>query len=252
VRAPYAIAPPRIHDGGGTCTPFAAREREYAGWPESRGERGLKKPAKSGCGRAARPAPSLRLLEVWRIDGVVWRPRRVFYRRALRFRHEADQLAWKLNDQEALHHSTSEHHVLILLALARGRRRVVELGTGAGWTSACLAVDDSKRVVRTFDPHEREHRNEYLNLAGMARDRIVLNDRPGREPDGLPADFIFIDSSHKRDETIREIEAWRPFLLPGAVVAFHDYNPEWPGVSEAISELGLKGQDIAGIYVWKP
>jgi len=183
----------------------------------------------------------------------VRRPRRFFYRRTIRYEREARQLAEQLDDRWTIHSATPIDDVMLLLALAHGRRRVVELGTGPGWTAASFVLDDRRRVVRTYDPFEREHRDKYLSLAGKARDRIVLNDRPGCEPDGLPADFLFVDSSHDRAETIQEIEAWRPCLLPGAVVAFHDYNsPEWPGISEAISDLGLEGVDIDGVYVWKP
>jgi len=47
------------------------------------------------------------------------------------------------------------------------------------------------------------------------------------------------------------VRAWRAALIPGAVVAFHDYgHPEHPGVRDAIPELGLAGAETNGIFIW--
>ena len=44
--------------------------------------------------------------------------------------------------------------------------------------------------------------------------------------------------------------AWRPVLAPGATVAFDDYaNPDYPGVREAIAELGLAGERRGAMFV---
>ncbi len=41
-------------------------------------------------------------------------------------------------------------------------------------------------------------------------------------------------------------------MVPGGAVAFHDYDhPEYPGVREAVEELGLRGQPVGGMFVWR-
>ena len=65
-------------------------------------------------------------------------------------------------------------------------------------------------------------------------------------------DLLFIDSSHERQATIDEWHAWRPRLAPDALVGFHDCDhPEFPGIAQAIEELGLSGQRRAGMFVWR-
>ena len=47
-------------------------------------------------------------------------------------------------------------------------------------------------------------------------------------------------------------ERSRRWLGPGALVVLHDYgNPAYPGVAEAVQELGLSGREHAGMWVWE-
>jgi predicted O-methyltransferase YrrM len=165
----------------------------------------------------------------------------VFYVRALR-------LARKADDEWSLISATAPHHLLLLLRLARGRRRVVELGTGSAWGTVVLALGDPRRSVRSFDPFDLGGRERYLALAGAARKRITLYPRPGAEPDGESADFVFIDSSHGYEDTVSEFRAWLPHLEPRAIVVFHDY--ESFEVARAIDSLALDGKNVKGVYVW--
>lgn len=130
---------------------------------------------------------------------------------------------------------------------------MAELGTGTAWTAISLALADSRRRVTAFDPVVRPERERYLGLVGArTRDRIELVDAPGeRGPaPGQEVDLLFVDSSHEREATVREFEAWRPALAPGAVVAFDDYHhPDYPGVREAIAQLGLTGERQGTLFV---
>jgi predicted O-methyltransferase YrrM len=132
---------------------------------------------------------------------------------------------------------------------------VVELGTGTGWSAIALALSDRTRRVITYDPSRRPEREAYLSRAWPpVRERIQLRCEPdNRGPrDGEKVELLFIDSSHDRDSVMRAFRAWRHALVPGAVVAFHDYDhPDYPGVREAIADLGLDGQRQDGLYVWR-
>ena len=51
---------------------------------------------------------------------------------------------------------------------------------------------------------------------------------------------------------LRAFAAWRGALAPGAIVVFHDYgHPAYPGVREAVNELGLRGSERGGVFVWR-
>jgi len=130
---------------------------------------------------------------------------------------------------------------------------VVELGTAHGWTAISLALAHREREVITCDPVERPGPQRYLQLVGrQVRRRVTLVHAPGDTgPRGAgPIDLLYVDSSHGRADTIRELEAWRPALRDGAWVVLDDYlHPDFPGVSEAVSELGLDGEERDGLFV---
>jgi predicted O-methyltransferase YrrM len=132
---------------------------------------------------------------------------------------------------------------------------VVELGTGTAWSAIALALDAHTRQVITYDPCTRPEREGYLDWVGPSvRERIELRDEPdSRGPRaGESVELLFIDSSHDRDSVMAAFRAWRDALVPGAIVAFHDYDhPSYPGVREAILDLGLLGRQHGGLYVWR-
>lgn len=49
--------------------------------------------------------------------------------------------------------------------------------------------------------------------------------------------LVYIDADHSYEGVKRDIEAWVPKLVPGGVLAFHDYaNPDY-GVNRAVQEF---------------
>jgi predicted O-methyltransferase YrrM len=167
----------------------------------------------------------------------------------------ARRLARQRGDEFTLGAATRADELGTLIELARGRTHVVELGTATAWTAISLALADRSREVVSFDPMYWDGRNEYLALAGSARERITLIEQPGEggpQPGAPPAELLFIDSSHDREATLAEFAAWRHALAPGAVVVFHDYDePAYPGVTEAVRELGLEGERFGHMFIWR-
>jgi predicted O-methyltransferase YrrM len=139
-----------------------------------------------------------------------------------------------------------------LLELARGCHHVVELGTATGWTAITLALDVPERRVVTYDVLSRGP-ERYLELVRPdVRGRIEIVVAPGSTGprDRLPIDLLYIDSSHQRAETIAELQAWQSHLRPGALVLFDDYtNAAYPGVREAVEQLGLAGERRGKLYI---
>jgi predicted O-methyltransferase YrrM len=178
---------------------------------------------------------------------------RVLPARVALFQWRASRLAGKLGDDFGRVSATRPTKLAALLALAKGRRQVVELGTAMGWTAISLALADEGREILTFDPIERAGSAEYLSLVPAdVRDRVTAVLAPGdRGPSSDRAvELLYIDSTHSREDTIGELAAWRPVLRDDALVIFDDYgHPGFPGVKEAVEELGLDGYERAGLFV---
>jgi predicted O-methyltransferase YrrM len=182
---------------------------------------------------------SLRVLP-WRIALFYWRARR----------H-----ALRSGDHFSLASAARPGELRELIALARGRQEVVELGTGTAWSAIALACADPRRRIVSYDPSVRAERERYLELAGArVRERIELRAEPdtrGPHHGDPPVQLLFIDSEHGRAPVLGAFRAWRDALAPGAVVVFHDYgHPDYPGVREAVAELGLAGNKSGGVFVW--
>jgi predicted O-methyltransferase YrrM len=169
------------------------------------------------------------------------------------FQLRARRLAKRTDDVFSLTSVTRPVDLRTLLSLARRRQRVVELGTATGWTAISLALADPGRHVLSCDVVQRPEPRRYLGLIDdSARGRIELAIRSGSDgpPDDTGVDLLYIDSSHQREQTVAEVLAWRPVLAPGAVIVFDDYaHPDFPGVRQAVAELGLDGYQCGTLFV---
>ncbi len=165
--------------------------------------------------------------------------------------------ARRIGDRFSLDSAARPHELAQLLALARGRERVVELGTGTAWSAIALALDDRGRRVVSYDPCVRPEREAYLELAGTGvRERIELRDEPdssGPHAGDRPVQLLFIDSLHERGAVLGAFRAWRAALAPDALTVFHDFgHPDYPGVREAVAELELPGHERGGLFISAP
>lgn len=48
--------------------------------------------------------------------------------------------------------------------------------------------------------------------------------------------FLFIDSYHTFADTYSTLSSWSRHVVPGGIIACHDYNAEFPGVMEAVAK----------------
>jgi hypothetical protein len=163
-------------------------------------------------------------------------------------------LAAVRRDRFTLASATRPDDLAKLLDLAEGSRTVVEVGTGPGWSALALALADPQRRVISFDLESRRAETYARLVARSVRERVTFILTAGAEGtrQAESVDFLFIDSSHELDETVETFEAWRPKLVPGAVVVFHDYgDPHYPGVKQAVSQLGLDGEVSGDVFIWR-
>jgi hypothetical protein len=190
---------------------------------------------------AAVPRELVALLRLPR--GVLW-----FYSRAL-------VGAVRRQDRWSLTSATRPHALAKLLSVAENSTRVVELGTGTGWTAVSLALANSRRRVVTYDPNIHPQRDFYLQLVDEeTRRRVEIRHGVGEAgpASGEEVDLVFIDSGHSSRVTVASFVAWEPSVVPGGIVAFHDYgNPSYPGVKAAVDELGLEGELFGNLWTWR-
>jgi predicted O-methyltransferase YrrM len=169
------------------------------------------------------------------------------------FQWQAWRLAARIGDEFSPMSATRPRKLAVLLKLAHGRQRVVELGTATGWTTVSLVLADRTRGVTTYDPIERPARERYLKLVRPdVRDRVTfVHAAGGAGPQsGSLVDLLYIDSSHNQEDTVREMEAWRGVLEDGALVVFDDFtHPDYPGIRKAVEQLALQGEEHEGLFV---
>jgi hypothetical protein len=90
------------------------------------------------------------------------------------FHGRAPWLALRRSDVFSMRSATSPRQLAELLRLARGRRRVVELGTATGWTGAIVIFDDCDHPEF---PGVAEAIDE-LGLVGHRRDGMFVWEAP--------------------------------------------------------------------------
>ena len=116
----------------------------------------------------------------------------------------------------------------------------VELGVCGGGGSMHLAEGYPQGVVVGVDvaydhPQQLEYiKSNYLNFTFWQGDSVKDAEMISRQY-GL-VKILFIDTVHTYEQTVKEFEAWRPYLAPGVVVCFDD----------------LRRVEMNGFWEWLP
>ena len=171
--------------------------------------------------------------------------------RVLLFRFRAIALARRTEDRSR-RSPLSIWRLSRLLALARGRDRIVELGTAAGWTAYSLALANPRARVTTYDREPRAGRDRYRRLVqASAFERVELVLRRGEEGPERPTtcDLLLIDADHWHPAVREMFDAWYGSVVPGGLVVFDDVAPQFPDVAQTIADLGLSGERLGRLFV---
>jgi predicted O-methyltransferase YrrM len=126
----------------------------------------------------------------------------------------------------------------IVLADWAAGKRVLEVGTGLGVSTVCLA--DTATEVVTIDPDEWVHANVTLP-ANVVRVRSLDEVRG-------TFDLAFIDGDHTYDAVVRDIEECLVHMNADGHVAFHDISH--PDVARAVAQFNWSSHeqlDTAGL-----
>ncbi len=142
-------------------------------------------------------------------------------------------------------HSADE--AALLAELARGRRRVVEIGVFEGSSAIVLCdVLEPGAELHLIDPfgHQPNALREGAAATEWATRRVV--ERAARRMSGprlqwhvdfsasvaqrwnLPVDLVFIDGDHSEIGVTKDWEMWHPFVVEGGTVLFHDARESQP------------------------
>jgi hypothetical protein len=142
----------------------------------------------------------------------------------------------------------SDGEAALLAELARGRRRVVEIGVFEGSSAIvlCGALDPGAEL-HLIDPfgHQPSALREGAAATEWATRRVV--ERAARRSSGprlhwhvdfsasvaerwtLPVDLVFIDGDHSEIGVTKDWDLWHGFVVEGGTVLFHDARESQPG-----------------------
>lgn len=133
---------------------------------------------------------------------------------------------------------------------------IVEVGSYHGRSTIALALGARRAGVRLYaiEPHER-----FVTVsgeeAGGGHDRVAffrnllrsglvahvrLVNLTSRAVTGdwqQPVGLLWIDGSHRYEAVRDDLEAWEPYLAPGARVALHDTRGGFEGPTRLVAEL---------------
>jgi len=153
------------------------------------------------------------------------------------------------------------------VAAASDGAHFVEVGTYAGKSAACMAVEiaNSGKRIR-FDACDTF---EGVARSNFHSDRDFLDQESRRDEDGslvtntranlapvadfvnirvgeslalaktyadASLDFVFLDDDHSTGHVLKELNAWWPKVKPGGMLAGHDI--QWPSVAKALKPWG--------------
>jgi len=136
----------------------------------------------------------------------------------------------------------------------RGYKRGVEVGVKEGRFISYILNTDSKLHMIAVDPWEsqpegNENYNEwdfdliykqYKNRIKPFKSRVLQMRMYSQKAANLitneSVDFVFIDAQHDYESVKRDINSWLPKIRLGGLICGHDYEPNFPGVIQAVDE----------------
>jgi Methyltransferase domain len=154
--------------------------------------------------------------------------------------------------------SEREADLLFRLAQADGPGCIIEVGSFRGRSTVALARGAGSSPVYAIEPHEPftgilggtfgpQDRAAFFRamLSSGCYERVRLVSvssevvAPGWRQ---PVRLLWLDGDHSYSGVRRDWEAWRPHLVPSAVVAFDDSTDEAIGPHRLIGELVGAGE----------
>jgi predicted O-methyltransferase YrrM len=152
-----------------------------------------------------------------------------------------------------------------LAGQAASRKRIAEIGTYYGRTTAALAescigevhtYDDfygPRDIVIPEDIRAGIYDKFRKNLAPhLQSGRVIVHRESFKDvkPDG-EYDLIFIDGSHEYRHFTADLDKWAPHLAKDGLLCGHDYDDGFRGISRALRERNWPVQPVPNTRIWK-
>ena len=136
-----------------------------------------------------------------------------------------------------------------LLCNARGYRYAIEIGVDMGVFARQFLSRWNGEYIHLIDPYGYDEFFPWDRTLDMltataallpyhGRYKFVRAQSPQCEPLvwwKVQPQFVYIDAAHDRASVAADIAAWWSRLAPDGMLAGHDYDPDLPGVIEAVN-----------------
>ena len=138
---------------------------------------------------------------------------------------------------------------LYLLATEIGAKTVVEIGAGQSTYALTAAVNKTKGEFYSIDLSEESRLRLFPQGEGVLekepryhfiKGNSVINDTPLGDSVvkswDKEIDFLFIDSAHTYDVTIKELNLWVKWVRKGGIICLHDTSTHWTDCRKALED----------------
>jgi predicted O-methyltransferase YrrM len=125
------------------------------------------------------------------------------------------------------------------IALAKAPERPLIAVDNFSWNPFGLSRDEHFQLTR--------HVLRYASLTVNVTVQVSCKNEFYRTYDGARPSLVFLDAIHSYEETRRDIAWARSIQAP--IVAGHDYCPEFPGVIQAVDEVGGPRELVETLWV---
>lgn len=99
----------------------------------------------------------------------------------------------------------------------------------------CIGIDNWAYTENTPQQREKCYRN--IEVSGAIATVLEMTSLEAATVVQAPLAFVFIDGDHAYESVKKDIAAWSVKVMPGGIVAFHDYGAKrHQGVKQAIDE----------------
>ena len=148
--------------------------------------------------------------------------------------------------------------LLHYLVRSNGCTRIIEAGTAAGVSAACLASAVAHREggrVVTFDPWDHPRRAALWSLL-PSQIRGCVDERRESSIEGMMAELAagrryeaaLLDSVHHEDHVWREFELAAELVCPGGLIIIHDATFAGGTVAAAINRIEAAGYGVTRLW----
>jgi len=143
-------------------------------------------------------------------------------------------------------------HMPTLYLLARhSPGPIVECGVGRGFSTIALIAGsmDGSNHLTSYDANRGCEESVFRNLgipSNSPQRDIIRRSWAFSHGDSVKSSSLwasqsiglwFLDTSHRYENTIRELEAWNSKIKPNGIMCGHDYHLKDAGVQRAVDEF---------------